>query len=74
MNSESKLRHQEEELHTAESLQRESAAEFSNAEEMLRHDAAQVEVPRAVAERLNESIASEPKPSKSWWKRLVAGD
>jgi hypothetical protein len=74
MNSESKLRQQEEQLHGVESRQQEAAAEFSNAEEVLRHDAAQVEVPRAVAERLNESIANEPKPAKSWWKRFVAGE
>ena len=74
MNSESKLRHQEQELHTEESRQQNAATEFSTPEELLRHDAAQVEVPRAVAERLNESIANEPKPSKSWWKRFVAGE
>jgi hypothetical protein len=74
MNSESKLRQQEEALHDVESRQQEGAAEFTHAEEILRHDAAQVEVPRAVAERLNESIANEPKPSKSWWKRFVAGE
>ena len=44
--------------------------DFASAEELLRHDAKQVEVPVAVAERLNESIKREPK-EKSWWQRLT---
>ena len=74
MNSESKLRQQEQELHAEESGQHQAAKEFTTTEELLRHDAAQIEVPRAVAERLNESLASEPKPGKSWWQRFVSGD
>jgi hypothetical protein len=44
--------------------------EFASTEELLRHDAGQVEVPPIVAQRLNESIKSEPK-GKSWWQRLT---
>jgi hypothetical protein len=44
--------------------------EFASTEELLRHDARQVEVPPAVAVRLNESIKREPK-GKSWWQRLT---
>jgi len=46
--------------------------EFVSPEEMLRHDAAQVEVPGALAHRVAESIAKEPKPSRSWWRKLFS--
>ena len=49
------------------------AREFASTEELLRHDASQVEVPPAVAQRLNESIQREPKAGKSWWQRLTGG-
>jgi len=42
--------------------------EFGTAEEMLRHDAAHVKVPAAVADRLAESVRSEP-PAGPWWKK-----
>lgn len=49
-----------------------AALEFANPEDMLRHDAAQTDVPDRVAERLRHSIEQEPlRPrSKSWWQRL----
>ena len=50
--------------------QQQAAVEFATAEDMLRHDAAQTPVPPAVAERLQKSLESEPKPSLSWWRRL----
>jgi hypothetical protein len=48
-----------------------AAREFTSAEELLRHDAAQTIVPVAVAKRLDESIQLEPKPERSWWRRLT---
>jgi hypothetical protein len=48
-----------------------TAREFATPEELLRHDASQTEVPPAVATRLNESIQREPKPARSWWRRLT---
>ena len=47
--------------------------EFTSAEELLRHDAAQTIVPATVAKRLGESIQLEPKPERSWWQRLTGG-
>lgn len=43
------------------------------AEELLRHDAASVEVPRRVAERLRDSIANSPNSRPAWWRRLLGG-
>lgn len=52
--------------------QEQSAREFSTAEEALRCDAAQIEVPPAIAGRLQESINREPAPpKKSWWRRFL---
>jgi len=74
MNSESKLRQKEEQIQTEESRQAQTSTEFATAEELLRHDLAQTEVPGVVGDRLNESIAKEPKPAKAWWRRFVSGD
>jgi hypothetical protein len=46
------------------------ALEFGSPEDMLRHDAAQTEVPDRVAERLRQSIQQEPPRPRSWWQRL----
>ena len=53
--------------------QGESVREFATPEELLRRDRAQTEVPPALAERLGETIAAEPKPAaaKPWWKRIL---
>ena len=40
-------------------------------EELLRHDASQMTVPPAIAQRLSQSIQNEPKPERSWWRRLM---
>lgn len=53
--------------------QKVEAREFATAEELLRHDAGQTQVPPAVAKRLDESIQREPKPARPWWKRLTGG-
>ncbi len=42
-------------------------------EDLLRHDAAQTPVPPNVAGRLRESLAREPRPAASWWRRLLPG-
>ena len=52
--------------------QKQEAREFASVEEIIRTDKQQIEVPPAVAERLNESILKEPPPQKkSWWKRML---
>jgi hypothetical protein len=42
--------------------------EFASVDELLRFDAAQVEVPRAIANRLQESVQTEPKTKRRWWQ------
>lgn len=62
--------HQEEGLDTGHQQRQDTGGlEFESAEEMLQHDAANVEVPAGVAERLASSARKEP-PSGSWWKNL----
>ena len=51
--------------------QRAGAREFASAEDALREDRAQVNVPPAVEQRLSQSIEKLPKPEKPWWKRLM---
>lgn len=76
MKRETKLVHkevQEQEAHLDQTSQ--SSREFSTAEEMLRYDAAQTEVPPGIARRLAESTNnSEPDPApeadRSWWRKL----
>ena len=67
----SHLRHREEQEQTSQAQTRQSKdLEFATAEEVLRYDATQTSVPPAVAERLQKSLAQEPKLSISWWQRL----
>jgi hypothetical protein len=47
--------------------------QFASPEEMLRYDAAQTPPPAAVEQRLKDSIAQEPRPRRSWWRRLFGG-
>ena len=42
--------------------------EFESVEEMIRHDAAQTEVPGHLFERLKTEIAAEQKPVP-WWRK-----
>jgi hypothetical protein len=49
------------------------AREFASAEEVLRADAAGMEVPERVKTRLAESIAQEPTKSGPWWRKLFGG-
>ena len=63
---------EQQQVSTAQSHQT-GAREFATAEELLRADASQVEVPPAVEQRLDESIQREPKPARPWWRRLTGG-
>lgn len=66
-------RQREETVSQQQNVHDTATVEFATAEEMIRHDAAQAPVPPAVAERLQKSIAQEPKPERSWWQRLFKG-
>jgi hypothetical protein len=72
MNPEHTRLRQEEQTSSAQSLDtsQQHATEFATVEELLRHDSEQNAVPIEVAERLNRSIAAEPKPARSWFKKL----
>ena len=70
-----KLQHrQQEETVAAQHLEQKAVARgFASVEEMLRFDAAQIEVPPRVKTRLAESVRKDshpPKPS-SGWRRLL---
>lgn len=61
---------QEEDLDTSHHQRQETGGlEFDSAEEMLRHDAENVEVPAGVAGRIAETVRNEP-PAGPWWKRM----
>lgn len=60
---------QEQEQETTEQNASGVAREFASAEEMLRHDAEGTGPPKALAHRVAESIAREPRPARSWWQR-----
>jgi hypothetical protein len=47
-----------------------TAAQFENAEQLLRHDAAQTPVPPEIARRLNQSVAALPPVRRPWWRRI----
>lgn len=67
----SNFRHHQEETADHQTASR-TTLEFQTPEEILRHDAASVEVPAGVADRLAESAAQEP-PTSPWWKRMFNG-
>ena len=71
----SKLRQQQqEEIAQSQVLQENSqvAQQFDSVEGIIRCDAEHTPAPPAIAERLKESIAREPKPARSWWQRLFS--
>jgi hypothetical protein len=70
MKRQTKHTSQEQEQLAAQEKQQVAAQEFASPEALLRHDAAQTLVPPAVANRLAESLRSEPKPERSWWQRI----
>jgi len=73
MKQSSKVREQAANAETRQESQPQ-AREFASAEELMREDAAKVEVPEAVKSRLAESIAQEmPAKSGPWWKKLFGG-
>ena len=63
-------KHRSLEQHLSHSRQS-TARDFATAEELLRHDAAQTEVPPVIAERLTQSIAKLPGKPQSWWQRWL---
>ena len=64
------LRHREQHESTELNQNHQAAIEFASVEEMLRFDASQTGVPAAIADRLDASIAQEPPPRPSWWRKL----
>lgn len=61
---------QQREQFVAKSTEKNVVREFATTNELLQHDAAQIEVPPVVAERLSKSIEGLPRPSRSWWQRI----
>jgi hypothetical protein len=45
--------------------------EFATAEEAIRHDRENTVPPPEIAERLNQSLANEPKKETSFWARIT---
>ena len=75
MNSEYKLRQQEKQLQTDELREKQTALEFSVPRRSYCVTTRLRSKFRAIAERLNESLANDfRKPAKSWWKRFASGD
>ncbi len=73
MNPESKkLQHQQqsEEVSQHQQSQLGTVLEFGSAEDVLRHDAAQTQVPAGVEDRLARSLKREPATGTSWWRRF----
>jgi hypothetical protein len=68
----SKLRQEQKQETIEQTGAQESARSFSSVDEMLREDAASHGPPPALAHRVAESIAREPKPAHSWWQRIFA--
>lgn len=72
----SKLRHQTEETQTEalnQSQQKPAVLEFASVDELIRYDAEHTLAPPNVAERLDQSIAKEPKLAVPWWRRWFLG-
>jgi len=63
---------QQQKQDTTETASQQTAREFVSPEEMLRQDAEQTSPPPALAHRVAESIAKEPRPGRSWWQRWFA--
>ncbi len=74
MKRQTKLTPQEQQELVAEQKQTQSssAQEFTNVEEMLRHDALHTPVPPTIAHRLEESVKDlPPAEARAWWRRLL---
>jgi hypothetical protein len=61
---------QQEEQQTVASADAKTEVEFATPEDAIRQDVAQNPPPPQIAERLNESIAAEPKRGTSFWTKL----
>jgi hypothetical protein len=70
MKHESKHQSREQEQLAAKTSQQLTAVEFATTEELFRHDAAKIDVPPVIAERLSKSVQNLPRPSRSWWRRM----
>ncbi len=70
MKRETKLTPREQSLQQAAAQSEQTTREFGSADELLRFDAGQTEVPPAIAEKLRQSAAGLPSPSRPWWQRL----
>jgi len=66
-NFEHNQRQEQEAISSSESK---TTVEFATAEDAIRADVAQNPPSPEIAERLNESIAAEPKKSESFWAKL----
>lgn len=44
--------------------------EFASVDDLLRFDSDQNPVPAEVADRLNQSLAAEPKAQRPWYRKL----
>lgn len=61
--------------HVAEQqTQAPAAREFSNSDELLRFDAAQITVPPEIAQRLKKTVGAATQPSQPWWRRIFGGN
>jgi len=68
---ESNFQHNEgEEQKAITSSESKTTVEFATPEDAIRTDVAQNPPPPEIAERLNESIAAEPKRGSSFWAKL----
>lgn len=45
--------------------------EFATVDDAIRHDRENIVPPPEIAERLNQSLASEPKKETSFWARIT---
>jgi hypothetical protein len=69
MKHQKKFESQEQQQVSEVQSQQTTAREFATAEELLRFDAKQTEVPPGVAQRLGRSLQKEPRPARPWWRR-----
>jgi len=70
-NNPKRLQHQQQQTGEQQQAQQQTERVFETPEELLRHDAAQTQPPETIAERLKDSMANEPPPSRPWWKRIL---
>jgi hypothetical protein len=65
-----RLRQEEQTAHSQVSIAQRNALEFASVDDLLRHDRGQNPAPDSVRERLDASISAEPRPVRSWFRRL----